>query len=214
MSHLLSFRDRAYATSPGAPVQPFTIPNGRASERAPSRIHWDKLNLMFRPASVFVQVTVLATAALTLEASRTDKRLKPNPVETPQTITASILRLEELLDDAESHHHVATVEALIADDYRGITVGGRIITKRDVMAQVSGEEEATSQSSNREVRPLENAAIYTALVVDQGIDPKTKETYILATRVMDVWQKRGRDWKLVNDQATGVAVDSTAQYRP
>ena len=169
---------------------------------------------MFRPASAFLQVTVLAAAALSLDASRTDRRLKPDPLETPQTISATILRLEELLDDAESHHHVVTVDALIADDYRGITVGGGIITKRDVMAQVSGEEEATSQSSNREVRAMENAAVYTALVVDRGIDRQTKEPYILATRVMDVWQKRGREWKLVNDQATGVTLDSIAQYRP
>lgn len=91
---------------------------------------------------------------------------------------------------------------------------GGIITKRDVMAQVSGEEEATSQSSNREVRALENAAVYTALAVDRGIDPKTKEPYILATRVMDVWQKRGREWKLVNDQATGVTLESAGEYRP
>lgn len=180
----------------------------------PSLIRWDKLNLMSRPASVFVQIAVLAAAALSLDASRTDRRVKSDPLETPQTITATILRLEELLDGAESRHHVATVESLIADDYRGITVGGGIITKRDVMAQVSGDQEATSQSSNREVRPLGNAAVYTALVSDRGIDPRTQAPYILATRVMDVWQKRGREWKLVNDQATGVTLDSAAEYRP
>ena len=192
-----------------SPFQMVALP-----ECSSSQIRWDKLNVMFRPASVFVPIAVLAAAALSLDASRTDRRLKPDPLETPQTISATILRLEELLDDAESHHHVATVDALIADDYLGITVGGRIITKRDVMAQVSGDEEATSQSSNREVRPLENAAVYTALVSDRGIDPKTQQPYILATRVMDVWQKRGLEWQLVNDQATGVTLDGDAQYRP
>jgi hypothetical protein len=170
---------------------------------------------MFRPSSVFIQVAGLAAAAaLCLYASRTDRRIKSDPLETPQAITATILRLEELLDEAESHHHVATVQELIADDYRGITVGGGIITKRDVLAQVSGGEEATSQSSDREVRPLENAAVYTALVSDRGIDQKTGEPYILATRVTDVWQKRGREWKLVNDQATGLTLDRAAQLRP
>jgi hypothetical protein len=169
---------------------------------------------MFRPGSAFVQVAVLMAAALCLEASRTDKRIKPESLETPQTITATILRLEELLDEAESHHRVVTVQALIADDYQGITVGGGIITKRDVLAQVSGEEQASSQSSDREVRPLENAAVYTALVLDKGTDQKTGESYILATRVTDVWQKRGREWKLVNDQATGVALDRAAPSRP
>jgi hypothetical protein len=140
-------------------------------------------------------------AALCLEGSRTpaDKKL-----ETPQSITATILRLEDLLDEAESHHHVTTVEQLIAEDYRGITVGGGIIGKRDVLAAVAGEEEASSQSTEREVRMLENAAVYTALVVDHGINAKTREPYTIATRVMDIWQKRGRDWKLVNDQATAV----------
>ena len=165
---------------------------------------------MFRSGSVFVQAVGLLAAALCLEASRTDKRIKPESLETPQTITATILRLEELLDEAESHHRVATVEALIADDYQGFSVGGAVITKRDVLAQVSGEEQASSQSRDRKVRPLENAAVYTALVMDRGIDQKTQESYILATRVLDVWQKRGREWKLVNDQATGVPLDRVA----
>jgi hypothetical protein len=66
----------------------------------------------------------LAAAALCLEASR-DR--KPEPLETPQAITATILRLEELLDEAESHHRVDAVEKLIADDYRGVSVGGGMI---------------------------------------------------------------------------------------
>jgi len=169
---------------------------------------------MFRLPSVFVPLAAFGAAVLCLYASRTDKRIKPDHLETSQTITATILRLEELLDEAESHHHVATVDALIADDYRGITVGGETISKRDVLAQVSGEEEATSQSSNREVRPLENAAVYTALVLDRGIDQKTQEPYILSTRVTDIWQKRGQEWKLVNDQATGVSLNAAPQYRP
>jgi len=61
------------------------------------------------------------------------------------------------------------------------------------------------------VRPLQNAAVYTALVLDRGTDQKTREAYLLATRVSDVWQKRGREWKLVNDQATGVALDRVAR---
>lgn len=162
---------------------------------------------MFRPTSVVVLLAGLAAAVLCLEASRTTPRTKPEPLETPQTVTATILRLEERLDEAESHHRVAAVDELIADDYWGITVGGGIITKRDVLAEVGGKEETSSQSSDRKVRPLENAALYTALVLDRGIDQKTGEPYILTTRVTDIWQKRGHDWKLVNDQATGVTLD-------
>lgn len=166
---------------------------------------------MFRPTSLLVQVAALAAVTLCLEASRTAPRAKPDSLETPQTTTAAILKSEDLLDEAESHHRVAAVEALIADDYSGITVGGGIITKQDVLSAVGGKEETSSQSTDREVRPLGNAAVYTALVIDRGIDAKTGEPYALATRVMDIWQKRGRDWKLVNDQATGVAITPSAQ---
>jgi hypothetical protein len=169
---------------------------------------------MFRPTSVMVQVVGLAAAALCLEASRTPPRIKADTPETAQTTIATILRLEESLDEAESHHRVAAVEKLIADDYSGITVGGGTITKRDVLAAVGGTEEVSSQSSGRQVRPLENAAVYTALVLDRGIDQKTREPYLLASRVIDVWQKRGREWKLVNDQATGVTLDAVAPNRP
>ena len=167
--------------------------------------------MMFRPTSVLIQATGLAAAALCLEGSRTATSRKPDQFETPQTITATILRLEQLLDEAESHHRVVTVEKLIADDYWGTTVGGGIIAKRDVLAAVGGKEEASSQSSDQEVRALNNAAVYTALVLDRGIDGKTQEPYTLATRVMDIWQKRGREWKLVNDQATRVPLDRVPQ---
>jgi hypothetical protein len=170
-----------------------------------------KLNAMFRPNLLIVQVAALAAAALCLEAARTDKRAKPDPLETPLGITATILRLEDRLDEAESHHRVATVDELIADDYWGISLGGGIITKRDVLAAVNGSEEASSQSSDREVRPLQNAAVYTAFVLDRGVDQKTRRPYAVTTRVMDVWQKRGGEWKLINDQATGVTLDREAQ---
>jgi hypothetical protein len=174
-------------------------------------IGWDKLNVMFRPTLILVQAAGLAAAALCLEGSRTPADGKPDKRETPQATTAAILHLEEVLDEAESRHNVTAVERLIADDYRGITVGGGIISKRDVLAAVGGGEEASSQSTEREVRVLENAAVYTALVIDRGTDNKTKEAYTLATRVMDVWQKRGREWKLVNDQATGVKLERVTQ---
>jgi hypothetical protein len=169
---------------------------------------------MLRPGSIIVPLAALAAAALCLNASRTAKPAKPEPLETPQSTIATILRLEELLDEAESHHRVGAVDQLIADDYQGITIGGGIITKQDVLAAVGGREEASSESSDREVRPLGDAAVYTALVLDRGIDQKTQKPYTLATRVMDVWQKRGHDWKLVNDQATAVPLDRVAQHRP
>jgi hypothetical protein len=168
---------------------------------------------MFRPTAVILPVACLA-AAMCLQASRTAARTKPESAATSQTTTATIFRLEELLDDAESHHRVAAVDGLIADDYRGITIGGGIISKRDVLDAVRGQQEASSQSSDRHVRPLQNAAVYTAFVVDRGIDQKTGGPYTLATRVTDIWQKRGREWKLVNDPATGVDLDRVAQRRP
>lgn len=166
---------------------------------------------MFRPASALLLAAGFTAAALCLYGARTAPRAKPNSAETPQAITAAILRLEDSLDEAESHHRAAAVGELIADDYMGITVGGGIIRKSDVLAAVGGTEETSSQSSDRAVRSLENAAVYTALVLDRGTDPKTGKPYILASRVMDIWQKRGRTWKLVNDQATGVNLDGLAQ---
>jgi hypothetical protein len=169
---------------------------------------------MFRPASVLLLVAGLTAAAICLEGSRTPTREKPDPLETPAAITTTILRLEERLDEAESRHRVARVEELIADDYWGITVGGGIITKRDVLAEVAGNEEVSSQSSDQEVRPMGNAAVYTALVSDRGRDQKTGEPYALTTRVMDIWQKRGGEWRLVNDQTTAVTHDHVSQRRP
>ena len=103
---------------------------------------------MYRPVSILVPVAGLVAAAICLEGSRTPPRTKP--LESPQNMIATILRLEERLDDAESHHRVPAVDELIADDYAGITVGGGMITKRDVLAEVGGREEVSSESSDRE----------------------------------------------------------------
>jgi hypothetical protein len=180
---------------------------------------------MFRPTPILVQAAGLAAVALCLQGSRTPTDGKPNKLETPQAIIATILRLEKVLDDAESQHRVAAVERLIADDYRGVSVGGRIIAKHDVLAVVGGLEEASSQATEQEVRVLENAAVYTALVIDRGVDNKTREPYALATRVVDIgrsaaatgsWSTtRPRAWLFSRDQrrtASGFA-GKHARYR-
>ena len=168
---------------------------------------------MFRSTFVLLPVAALV-AALSLRATRTNVPAKQNAVESPLEITSTILELENRLDDAESHHRVDDVQGLIANDYWGITLGGGIITKRDVLAAVSGPQQASSQSTDREVRPMQNAAVYTALVLDQGTDAKTHEPYALATRVMDVWQKRGGTWKLVNDEATNITLHRAPSPQP
>jgi hypothetical protein len=162
---------------------------------------------MLRPRSIVVSVAAIAAAALCVEGARTPPRAKSDSLRTPQAITSEILALERLLDEAESHHRVPAVGELIDDDYWGITVQGSIITKRDVLAAVSGTEEVSSQTSDQDVRVMENAAVYTALVTDRGTVQKTGQPYTLTTRVMDVWQKRGRAWRLVNDQATAVTLN-------
>lgn len=176
-----------------------TAPNGSFRSRG---INW--VVMWFRRIPLAAQVAALAAAALLLQGSRSAPPPKPELDQTPQAVTATILRLEEQLDQAESQHRISAVDRLIADDYSGITIAGTLITKHDVLAEVGGKEQTSSESRDRQVRPLENAAVYTALVSDRGVDPKTQERYILTTRVTDVWQKRGREWKLVNDQATGV----------
>jgi hypothetical protein len=91
----------------------------QSNSTIPTSFNWDKLAVMFRPASAFIQVAALAAAALCLEASRTPSLAKPSFRETPQAITATIFRLEQALDEAESNHRVDKVQELIADDYRG-----------------------------------------------------------------------------------------------
>ncbi len=153
------------------------------------------------PRLSVTQIACLILSAVLLEGSRTATPRKP-AVESSQAITTAVLRLEDMLDDAESHHDVNATSRLIADDYRGITLTGGIIGKEDVLKEVASGAEASSKASERSVRLLENAAIYTALVIDQGVDEKTGEPYSITTRVTDVWQRQGREWRLVNDHAS------------
>jgi hypothetical protein len=158
---------------------------------------------MARTFPKLIQLASVAVLAVCVGGSKPAGSRK-TALDTEQSITATILHLEDALDQAETHHDVATAGKLIASDYRGITIGGRIIQKNDVLAAVNGDQETASQSTERDVRVLENAAIYTALVVDRGIDDRTREPYTLTTRVTDIWQKQGKEWKLVHDHASAM----------
>ena len=165
---------------------------------------------MARTFPTILQLACVAALAVCLGGSKTAEN-RNTPLDTVQSTTATILHLEDVLDRAETHHDVVAAGKLIASDYRGITIGGRIIQRSDVLAAVSGNQETSSQSTERAVRVLENVAVYTALVVDRGIDDRTKEPYTLTTRVTDVWQKQGKDWKLVHDHESAVRAGEEAK---
>jgi len=150
-----------------------------------------------------IQVVCIAAVAVFLGGSRTAGNRR-TALDTEHSITATILHREEVLDQAETRHDVVAVGKLLAADYRGITIGGRIIQRNDVLRVVNGDMQTSSQSTERDVRVFENVAIYTALVVNRGIDDATREPYTLATRVTDVWQKQGKEWKLVHDHESAV----------
>jgi hypothetical protein len=150
-----------------------------------------------------IQVVCVAAVAVCLEGSRTTGN-RGTALGPPNSTTTTILHLEDVLDKAETRHDVVAVGKLIASDYSGITIGGRIIQRNDVLAAVDGNEQTSSQSTDRDVRVLGSVAIYTALVVDRGINDATQEPYTLTTRVTDVWQKQGKEWKLVHDHESAV----------
>ena len=112
--------------------------------------------------------------------------------------------LENQWQEALTRRDVGMLDRLMADDYVLTTVGGEVVNKARVLAEVKSAN-ATADVRNTEVavRVYGDVAIVTGLVLISGKfndkDVSTRSRYI------KVYVKRQGQWQVVTAQATLIA---------
>ena len=112
--------------------------------------------------------------------------------------------LENQWQEALTRRDVAMLDRLMADDYVLTTVGGEVVNKARVLAEVKSAN-ATADVRNTEVavRVYRSVAVVTGLVLISGKfndkDVSTRSRYI------KVYVKRQGQWRVVAAQATLIA---------
>ena len=113
--------------------------------------------------------------------------------------------LEDHWHDAMLHRNVAAVDALLADDYMGITGNGTLESKDETLASLrSGAVRFTSiQFSDRKVRFYGDTALVTARAEVIGTSPEGDISG--SYRYTHVWVRDNKGaWKIVSFEASRI----------
>lgn len=107
-----------------------------------------------------------------------------------------ILRLEQVIADAWLKHDIATISAIVADDFESWSFKGQRRGKADLLKHVANNKETKTDVADEKVRVFGDTAIYTALITDSFTDNKGASTSA-TTAVTIVYVRRGGQWKMV-----------------
>lgn len=113
--------------------------------------------------------------------------------------------LEDHWHDAMMHRNVAAIDALLADDYMGITGNGTLQSKDETLANLrSGVVRFTSmQFSDRKVRFYGNTALVTSRAEVVGTSPEGDISG--SYRYTHVWVRDNKGaWKIVSFEASRI----------
>lgn len=115
-----------------------------------------------------------------------------------------VLEAEHEIERAWDGGDVARLGELVLNDYRGISVRGRIVNKGQLLTFVKNAPHGESRYEEEQVWVRGEVAVYTAKVTDTVTDERTKKDEVTVTRVTDVLVRDGNDWKLQQSQETVV----------
>lgn len=103
-------------------------------------------------------------------------------------------------------HDAAAVQALISDNYIGVTAGGREVNKSEMLAEVKKDknsyESATNARMNVRVHGDAAVVVGTTRQIAKGPDGKDITYYY---RWTDTWALKNGEWLCVASQSTQVA---------
>ena len=106
------------------------------------------------------------------------------------SVEQSILQLTRDWLAAEESHDRATLERIIADDFRGIGPGGQTVFKVDVIPEEGSQSGLAISASNMKARVFGDTAVVTA----HGVSKKGEKGEL---RFTIVFAKRDNRWQMV-----------------
>jgi ketosteroid isomerase-like protein len=119
------------------------------------------------------------------------------------TAEATIREIEDKWEGAVKNHDPSVAQAYLADDFRGVSSKGKLMTKANLLAEMKKDTDAYSSTKNGkvDVRVFGGQfAVATGLSTEEG-KAKDGQTFKRSFRWTDVWALRNDKWQCVASQA-------------
>jgi len=116
---------------------------------------------------------------------------------------ATIREIEDRWEAAVKTHDPSIAQAYLADDFRGVSSKGKILSKSNLLAEIKKDTDVYSSTKNSKVDVrVFNAqfAVATGLSTEEGKD-KGGQGFKRTFRWTDVWVLRKDKWQCVASQA-------------
>lgn len=118
-----------------------------------------------------------------------------------------IERLDAELLAAMASHDTPTVDRMLLDEFVLITSGGRVHTKREILAEVGSPAVVFEANASREirVRVRGDTAVLTGVLHQKGV--QDGQPFDATVRYTDTWVRDGGAWRQLSGHASRYAPD-------
>ncbi|HEX8077711.1 MAG TPA: nuclear transport factor 2 family protein [Chthoniobacterales bacterium] len=147
--------------------------------------------------------TAKSSPSATPSTSDSPAAVMPSKKSTPE---ATIREIEDKWEASVKNHDVSVAQAYLADDFRGVSSKGKVMTKANLIAEIKKDTDVYSSSKNGkvDVRVFGGQfAVATGTSTEVGKD-KAGQNFKRTFRWTDVWVLRKDKWQCVASQALHV----------
>jgi ketosteroid isomerase-like protein len=132
--------------------------------------------------------------------SSTSTSVMPSKKSTPE---ATIRDIEDKWEASVKNHDVSIAQAYLADDFRGVSSKGKVMSKSNLLSEIKKDTDVYSSTKNAkvDVRVFGGQfAVATGMSTEEGKD-KAGQGFKRTFRWTDVWALRKDKWQCVASQA-------------
>ena len=141
-----------------------------------------------------------STASVAPSTSSSPAAVMPSKKGTPE---ATIRGIEDKWEASVKTHDPSVAQAYLADDFRGVSSKGKVMSKSNLLSEIKKDTDAYSSTKNGkiDVRVFGGQfAVATATSTEEGKD-KAGEAFKRTFRWTDVWVLRKDKWQCVASQS-------------
>lgn len=120
----------------------------------------------------------------------------------PEKTIEALVRIDAEFQRAVAAKDMASLDRLLTDDFILITSSSRVLTKQDLLTEISAPELHLDVNAPRDVhvRVHADTAIITAVLDQKGREGKTP--FDTTVRYTDTWVRTNGEWQQVSGHAS------------
>ncbi len=194
------------------------VTSALAQEESPSVAPEEKASTTVQDAAAPTpSATSTAKSTATSEESPAAKKKEtaaatsPSPAASPaaekpgkkMSVEAALKDNENRWEGAVGTHDMATVEAMVADDFVGVSSKGKVENRRALLKEMKGDKDTYTSTRNEKVDVHMyggGVAVVVGTAREKGTD-KDGKAFDRAFRFTDTWLDRNGKWQCVASQA-------------